>query len=118
MPAEDILGRWEGHWHSDVNGHNDVLRCIITQQAPGTYQARYHAKYRKVLTFGYTVILEAQKKDGALEFKGEANLGWFAGGKYTYEGRATSTNFFSTYQSKYDHGAFEMARPKSNKSFN
>lgn len=110
--ANDIAGRWEGHWHSDVNGHNDALRCIITRQAPGEYQARYHAKYRKVLTFGYTVNLKAQEKDGAWEFVGEADLGWYAGGKYHYLGNATSTDFFSTYRSKYDHGAFKMARPK------
>ena len=34
-----------------------------------------------------------------------------AGGLYTYKGRATATNFFSTYSCKYDHGIFEMTRP-------
>jgi hypothetical protein len=35
-----------------------------------------------------------------------------AGGVYTYEGSASATNFTSTYNSKYDHGVFQMRRPE------
>ena len=30
-----IAGRWEGTWRSDVNGHNDRLRALITPQIDG-----------------------------------------------------------------------------------
>ncbi len=113
-PADGIAGRWIGRWHSDANGHNDQLRCIITPSTNGTYSARYHARYTKWalrFTFGYTVPLKVGNRDGRFEFTGESNLGWYAGGVYRYKGSATATNFTSTYDSKYDHGTFEMGRP-------
>jgi hypothetical protein len=94
-----------------VNGHTDSLRCVITQEEPGTYRARFHAKYQKVFTFGYTVLLKTEPEDRAIRFQGEANLGWLAGGVYKYQGHADATNFFSTYSCKYDHGTFRMSRP-------
>jgi hypothetical protein len=109
--ATDILGRWQGTWRSDVNGHNDPLRCLITRNEHGKYQARFHAKYHKVLTFGYTVKLDVTPMGDSFQFQGDANLHWWAGGMYHYEGKATPTNFFSTYRCKYDHGTFRMTRP-------
>ena len=108
-----IEGRWLGTWHSDANHHTDELRCLVTR-TNDAYSARFHARYRKVFRFrfGYTVPLTVTEKEGAFQFEGAADLGWLAGGRYTYEGRATPTNFFSTYSSKYDHGVFEMTRPK------
>jgi hypothetical protein len=107
----DIEGRWQGIWKSDASGHTDQLRCIITKTGDGDYKARFHAKYHRVMSFGYTVPLKVQSTDGEFKFSGDANLGWMAGGKYHYEGHANSTNFFSTYKSKYDHGIFQMGRP-------
>ncbi len=111
-PAADILGRWQGTWQSDASGHHDPLRCLITRNDQGEYQARFHAKYHKLLTFGYTVKLDVTKSADNFEFRGNANLHWWAGGVYDYEGKATSTNFFSTYRCKYDHGTFQMTRPQ------
>jgi len=111
VPANDIQGRWQGTWLSEVNGHTGKLRCIITKQDEGKYQARYHATYRKILGFGYTVTLDATHTNGIYKFSGDADLGW-AGGVYHYTGQANSTNFFSTYQSKYDHGIFQTSRPE------
>ena len=112
-PTTDILGRWQGTWKSDASGHNDPLRCLITRSDQGAYQARFHARYHKVFTFGYTVKLNVTKTDDndAFHFRGDANLHWWAGGMYHYEGKATPTNFFSTYRCKYDHGTFQMTRP-------
>jgi hypothetical protein len=107
----DIQGRWQGTWKSESSGHTDKLRCIITRQSDGIYQARFKAKYHTVLTFGYTVPLQVQPTDGKYQFSGDANLGRLAGGLYHYEGHANATNFFSTYNSKYDHGIFQMSRP-------
>ena len=110
-PARGITGRWQGTWLSHSNAHTDKLRCLITKQTDELYEARFHAKYQKILSFGYTVILHAKRTEDAFQFDGDADLGWFAGGAYHYEGKATPTNFFSTYRCKGDHGVFQMTRP-------
>lgn len=110
-PASDISGRWEGRWLSDVNGHAGRLRCLIVRLENGRYEARFHANYRKIFSFGYTVPLRAQETAGTLQFKGEADLGRLAGGRYSYEGQASPTNFFSVYRAARDHGTFRMTRP-------
>ena len=107
----DLSGRWQGVWASDVTGHSDKLRCVIEAKPDGTYRARFHASYKKVLSFGYTVLLTAQREGDEFTFHGDASLGWYAGGLYHYEGRASISNFFSTYSCKYDHGTFRMERP-------
>jgi len=106
-----LQGPWQGIWRSDASGHTDVLRCLVTRDPGGAYRARFHAKYHKVLTFGYTVPLTVQQTNDTYLFQGSADLGWMAGGVYHYDGRASLTNFSSTYSCKYDHGVFEMSRP-------
>jgi hypothetical protein len=112
-PTNDITGRWEGRWISQVNGHNDQLRCLITRVDETHYDAKFHAAYKTWITFhfGYTARLEAKPGTNGVTFDGTADLGLLAGGVYTYEGRADPTNFFSTYDSKYDRGVFQMQRP-------
>ena len=110
-PLTELQGRWEGLWLSDVNAHTGKLRCVISKKEGGDYRARFHAKYGNVFSFGYTVDLKAEPFGGSYKFRGQANLGWLAGGIYSYEGHADQTNFFSTYSSKYDHGTFQMTRP-------
>jgi hypothetical protein len=111
VPATELKGRWEGFWLSDANAHTGKLRCVISQKEDGDYRARFHAKYGKVFSFGYTVTLKVEPLGDSYKFQGQANLGWLAGGVYSYEGHADQTNFFSTYSSKYDHGTFQMTRP-------
>jgi hypothetical protein len=115
MPVQpgDLQGRWQGRWISEVNGHNGDLRCIATKTGNenGTYRARFRATYAGTIKFGYTVPLQAEQKDGAYVFTGDADLGWLKGGVYHYEGHADGMNFFSTYRCKYDHGTFQMGRP-------
>jgi hypothetical protein len=111
-PANSLLGRWQGTWKSDVNGHTDRLQCLVTPGEDGRYRARFHANYRKVMNFGYTVQLQVAQADGTFQFSGHANLGWWAGGVYDYQGHADGTNFFATYRCKYDHGTFQMGRPQ------
>jgi hypothetical protein len=103
-----LEGRWEGQWISEVNGHHGRLRCIASKDGD-VYRARFHAKYRKILSFGYTIPLKAEAMGNGYKFSGEADLG-IAGGIYRYEGHSDATNFFSTYSSKYDHGTFQMQR--------
>ena len=111
IPPSDISGPWEGTWVSDVSGHDGRLRCLITKKSDAEYDARFQAKYKKILTFSYSVPLQARRTGNSWRFDGEADLGKLAGGLYTYSGAATPTNFFSTYDSKHDHGKFELTRP-------
>lgn len=110
---KDLQGRWQGTWISEVNGHTDSLRCVITKKEEGVYKARFLARYHKVLSFGYTVTLKVQTATNKYTFSGDADLGWLKGGVYHYEGHATGTNYFSTYSCKYDHGTFQMGRPET-----
>jgi len=110
-PPAGLAGRWQGVWISEQTHHTDKLRCVVTKHDDGTYAARFLAKYLKVLSFGYTVPLKVETATNGFTFSGGANLGWLAGGVYHYEGRSDTTNFFSTYTSKYDHGTFQMSRP-------
>ncbi len=110
-PHDSAVGRWEGHWLSHVNAHSGKLRCIITSDTNGIYAARFRATYMNTLSFSYTVRLQVEQRDGNWHFRGEEDLGAIAGGVYRYVGSATSTNFQSTYDSKYDRGIFEMSRP-------
>lgn len=109
-----MAGRWEGTWRSEVNGHSDQLRAVITTGSNGVYSTRFHARYKKGIlrfSFGYSVPLQVRQTNDTHQFHGEADLGWLAGGVYRYEGSATGTNFFSTYRCKYDRGTFQMTRP-------
>lgn len=107
-PPVGIVGRWQGSWQSQANGHNGRLRAIVRQEEDGSYSARFHAIYQKVLGFGYTVPLTLHETNGVAGFSGQANLHWWAGGIYRYEGKVEGTNFFSTYACQYDHGTFQM----------
>jgi hypothetical protein len=117
-PADNIEGRWEGRWISKANGHNDSMRALITPVDTNHYDVKFHAAYKKWITvhFSYTVRMETEPAEtGMVKFHGSENLGTLAGGIYTYAGHANATNFFSTYDSKYDRGTFEMKRPVTNK---
>jgi hypothetical protein len=111
-----VEGRWEGRWISEANGHQGKLRCLMIRQSDTRYHARFRATYGGAFHFTYLVPLEMEPHDGGWEFNGEANLGKLAGGVYYYEGRATGTNLISTYRSKYDHGRFELERPRGGKN--
>jgi len=108
-----LTGAWEGTWLSDVNGHNGRLRALITENPDGTYHAWYHAKYKGILSFAYSVDVDAQDIPAGYTFKGKADLGRLAGGVYSYEGSATNGLYNATYDSKYDQGIFKMQRPSS-----
>jgi hypothetical protein len=117
--TNSMAGRWEGTWRSEVNGHHDRLRCLMTPSTNGVYAARFHAHYKRGIRFTYSYTVPLTVTNGpspdTFQFHGAASLGWYAGGTYSYAGVASPTNFFSTYESKYDHGTFEMTRPRSPK---
>jgi hypothetical protein len=116
VPADQITGRWEGTWKSDANGHSGGLRCIVTRAEDGNYLADFKATYGWVFTFGYQMKMNVKAADGTTRhsvvyFTGEEDLGWLAGGKYQYDGRAGPTEFFCNYKSKDDRGTFQLVRP-------
>ena len=111
-PSENsIEGPWQGEWRSEANGHHGHLLCLLTLDHDSLYEARFRATFLHILHFSYTANFEMQSHAIGWEFNGEANLGKL-GGSYYYEGRATPTNIISTYRSKYDHGTYELGRPK------
>lgn len=111
-PAGEIRGRWQGTWHSEPTGHTGKLRCLLTPISKEKYEARFHAKYKRVLSFRYTAEFTGSKSNEVFYFSGNADLGKLAGGVYHYEGHVAPTNFFSIYRAKYDRGTFQMQRPK------
>ena len=111
-PENAITGRWAGTWQSETSDHSGKLRAMITEQDENTYLARYHATYAGWLTFETKARLRGEQTgEGRVEFRGEEDLGWLAGGVYEYKGHATPEEFFSTYRSKHDHGTYTMTRP-------
>ena len=112
--ADPLAGRWEGRWVSERNGHAGKLRAIVKPIDATAYRVDYDAMYMGVLRFGYGMKLRAAPHDESrkVAFEGEENLGALAGGVYRYKGVADGQTFTATYASRYDHGRFEMTRPK------
>lgn len=112
VPTNSIAGRWEGKWVSDHNGHSGRLRALIRPLDNGQYETRFHAKYGGIFSFGMEAKFDVKPAvDGQWQFSGAEDLGK-AYGVYRYEGKASATNFLSTYKASFDHGMFQMTRPK------
>src|SRR5690349_19941502 len=108
--SDDITGCWEGTWQNTNNDHQDKMRAILSRVSESEYQARFHAKYKKILSFTYGTTFRGGWTNHEFLFHGEEDLGKLAGGLYKYEGRISPTNFFSTYDSRYDTGTFTLKR--------
>ena len=112
VPTDQITGAWEGTWQNRSGGHMDRMRAVISASGPETYRVHYYAWYQRVLTFSYVAELRAIRREGeTVFFTGEADLGWWAGGRYRYEGQASPAEFLCSYDSKYEVGTFTLKRP-------
>jgi hypothetical protein len=115
--ADPLAGRWEGRWVSQPSGHSGKLRAIITRipQTSGggeSYRAEFAATFLGILRFDHGTNLTAlPAPSGVLSFEGQENLGALAGGIYRYHGTADGRTFDAAYESKNDHGRFQMKRP-------
>ena len=109
MPS-DLVGRWQGEWLSDVNGHRGKLKCVIPTVDGDRYKAIFHAVYWKLLRVSYSVWLTAERTGETFAFRGEIDLGRLAGGVYRFDGTSTLHSFAATYDNQYDHGTFRMTR--------
>ncbi|MDD4891080.1 MAG: hypothetical protein PHU85_14255 [Phycisphaerae bacterium] len=108
--ADLLEGNWEGRWASTSNDMDGKLRCEIRKLDADSYEASFHAQFAKVLTHDSTVTLRARRGPGRWEFEGSKDLGLMSGGVYTYKGRVSGGEFYSTYDSSYDRGEFKMKR--------
>lgn len=102
-------GRWAGTWESGGN-HGGGLRCIITTDDEGVVRAHYKAEYGNIFRFEYTLPMVVTVDGETCHFTGEADLGFLAGGRYTYEGTVIGDAFTSSYDSRVYTGTFDMQR--------
>lgn len=110
-PTNDITGCWIGTWKNTNNTHSDQLQAIIRRTGVREWDVHFHAFYGKLLEFSHRTKLTGDEQGERVNFTGEENLGWLVGGTFRYVGNATPTNFFSTYENKYDSGTFTLRRP-------
>lgn len=110
-PPNDVSGAWIGTWQNTNNSHGGDLYAIVVEASPGVYFTSFKATYGKFMTFKTHATLRGTTRGGTAHFQGEEDLGWLAGGVYTYDGYATPQEFFSTYTSKNDEGTYTMRRP-------
>ena len=113
IPASDpLVGAWEGSWEG-TDGHTGPLRAIVTPAGADAYKVQFHAGYMNLFTHQSTVTFTGQKVGNKFGFSGTtADLGWLAGGTYTYAGTITPMRFHSTYDAKSHKGVYEMTRPE------
>ena len=115
QPATGVTGAWIGRWQSEHNGHNDVLRCVVSSKTNGQYETHFHAKYTTCcfpVSFAYKLDMTVREANGTHQFSGEADLGYLAGGVYRYEGNGTAQQLLFHYRCPSDHGTFRLQRPQ------
>lgn len=113
-----FTGRWDGRWtsarHRTRTGPaGGRLRCLLTKLDERRYEARFKANWM-LFASSYTTIFQVEPRRGELGLKGEHTMSAMFGGTYRYEGRVTPRLFSASYDSSYDHGTFEMGRPRIN----
>ncbi len=110
-PGNDMAGCWEGRWHSDMNGHEGSLRAIITKQDVNSYHAHFKATFAVIIPYEFEIRMTTTDEGDVHSFESTADLGWLAGGAYSYSGHAGECEFFARYCAENgDHGTFTMRR--------
>jgi hypothetical protein len=109
--AQGIEGAWEGRWESQAGHGGGDLRAILTRTASDTCHARFRAQFWGIFEADEEVDLHLSGTS-PVRASGEADLGWLKGGVYRYEATLAPGKFDATYESKHDHGVFNLARPQ------
>jgi hypothetical protein len=110
-PEHELAGCWEGTWQSDYNGHHGSLRAVITKQNEGVYNAHFKATFAVLIPYEFEIAFFVSHDGQIYTFEGTQDLGRLAGGVYTYNGTASSTDFRSFYSAdNKDHGTFTMQK--------
>ncbi len=115
-PPKDLSGAWEGTWKSETTGHTGTLRAIVdapikVDAKTADYLFHYRATWKKILSSVFVAHHDATPKGKGYVLSGHKDLGRF-GGDFKFTGTATPKEFHAQYQSKSDHGEFEMKRPQ------
>jgi hypothetical protein len=122
IPADDITGPWEGRWQSRKGHGGGRLRALIERAPvaeesdggePTPYVAHFRATWWGIFKSSYSVRLAHDRAAAGNVFAGRRDLGWFAGGLYTYGAEITPAAFEASYQSERgDSGIFQLERPE------
>lgn len=109
--AADLSGRWRGRWVSATTGHQGPLSARFRQVSADEYRVVFHGRFWKVVPFRYALNMQVQSSnDQSITFAGQKSLGRLFG-NFEYQAQVTGSQFHATYQSRKDHGAFQMSRP-------
>lgn len=106
-PADGITGRWTGTWQNTNNDHGGALRALVTRLSETNYAARFHATWGEY-SGSFQTELHGRMDGGEFVFTGRKRVLGFL---VRTAGRADATNFFSTYESRFDNGTFTLHRP-------
>ena len=103
-------GPWIGSWTTKTNGHTGDLRAIVSENANGEYDFKYHATWGKIFSGGYRVTYPATRSGSTYKVDGEQNMGLF--GTFRHRATISGNRFDATYSNdKGDLGEFSMKRP-------
>ncbi|MEM0969723.1 MAG: hypothetical protein AAGJ31_10260 [Verrucomicrobiota bacterium] len=105
------VGKWEGTWESDRNGHSGLLRCVITPQGEDRYQFRYYAEWGPGLRGSFLIDCEAKLEAGVYGISGAKKLP--IGGTYSHTGTLSGDRFEATFTKEgkgKNLGTFELQR--------
>lgn len=94
---------------SESNGHTGKLRCIVSVEEAGAYDFHFWARW-KVFAGTYHVVPVVTQGGDHFEFTGSKNLGKLVGGEYRFDGEIVGDQFDARYESRIDHGRFELTR--------
>ena len=106
-PKDNLTGAWTGTWQNTNNAHSGALRAVVTQVDATTYAARFHAVWASH-SGSFRSKLIGQRTGDEFTFVGRKRILGFL---ITTRGQANATNFFSTYESRFDNGTFTLRRP-------
>lgn len=107
VPTVDITGAWTGTWQNTNNAHGGALRALVTQVNATNYAVRFHAVWGSH-SGSFNTKLAGQREGDEFVFVGRKRILGFL---ITTRGHASATNFFSTYESRFDTGTFTLKRP-------
>jgi hypothetical protein len=101
-------GTWEGHWISDVNGHNGPIKATFKTK-DDEIVVRFCGRYAKVIPFFYRTKLTTVEKEDGIHYLAEKSLGkkW---GTFTLDATVSEDGFVAHYRSETDHGRFVLER--------
>ena len=107
LSAGDITGTWAGTWQNTNNAHGGALRALVTQVNATNYTVHFHAVWGSH-SGSFNTSLVGQREGDEFVFTGRKRILGFL---ITTRGQANATNFFSTYESRFDNGTFTLSRP-------